>query len=80
MTTVETKTLGILLKGKNSGVFKNANGEYCRISRYDIGNNPKIQVIFSKGVFDIATRNAINTTSEKKVLKLIEEEGFLLES
>lgn len=38
------------------------------------------RVIFAKGVFDIATRNAINTTSEKKVLKLIEEEGFALES
>lgn len=74
------KTLDTLLNGRNYGIFKNANGEYCRIRRYDLGSNPKIQVIFAKGVFDIATRNAINTTSEKKVLKLIEEEGFALES
>ena len=73
------ETLGILLKGKNSGIFKNTNGEYCQISRYYIGNNQKFQVIFSKGFGDIAMRDAINTTSEKKILKLIKEEGFLLE-
>lgn len=74
------ETLGILLKGKNIGIFKNTNGEYCQISRYYIGNNQKFQVIFSKGgLGDIATRGAINTTSEKKILKLIKEEGFLLE-
>ena len=74
------ETLGILLKGKNSGIFKNTNGEYCQISRYYIGNNQKFQVIFSKGMSDIATRGAINTTSERKILKLVKEEGFVLES
>lgn len=74
------ETLGILLNGKNSGLFKNTNGEYCQISRYYIGNNQKFQVIFSKGLGDIAMRGAINTSSEKKILKLIKEEGFLLES
>lgn len=73
------ETLGILLKGKNSGIFKNTNGEYCQIRRYYIGNNQKFQIIFSKGLGDIAKRGAINTTSEKKILKLIKEEGFLLE-
>ena len=73
------ETLGILLKGKNSGIFKNTNGEYCQISRYYIGNSQKFQVIFSKGLGDIATRGAIDTTSEKKILKLIKEEGFSLE-
>ena len=73
------ETLGILLKGKNSGIFKNANGEYCQISRYYIGNNQKFKIIFSKGLGDIAMRGAINTTSEKKVLKLIKDEGFVLE-
>ena len=73
------ETLGILLKEKSSGIFKNINGEYCRISSYYIRNNQKFQVIFSKDWDDIATRGAINTTSEKKILKLIKEEGFLLE-
>jgi len=73
------ETLGILLKGKNSGLFKNTNGEYCQIFRYYIGNNQKFQVIFSKELGDLATRGAINTTSEKKVLKLIKDEGFVLE-
>ncbi len=73
-------TLNALLNGRNYGTFKNANGEYCRIRIYDLGNNPKIQVIFAKGVFDIATRNAINTTSENKILKLIKEEGFNLQN
>jgi len=73
------ETLGILLKGKNTGIFKNTNDEYCQISRYYIGNNQKFRVIFSKAMDDIATRNAINTTSEKKVLKLIKEEGFVLD-
>ncbi len=73
------ETLEILLKGKNRGIFKNINGEYCQISRYYIRNNQQFTVIFSKGLFDIATRGAINTTSEKKILKLIKEEGFSLE-
>lgn len=37
----------------------------------------KFQIIFSKGLGDIAIRSAINTTSEKKVLKLIKDEGFV---
>ena len=65
------ETLGILLKGKNSGVFKNTNGEYCHICRFNIGNNQKFQIIFSKELGEIAMRPAINTTSEKKILKLI---------
>ena len=73
------ETLGIILKGKTSGIFKNDNGEYCQISRYYIGNNQKFQIIFSKGYNDIAIRPAINTTSEKKVLKLIKDENFALE-
>ena len=72
-------TLGNLLKGKNSGVFKNNNGEYCQIIRYYVGNNKKFQIIFSKSLTDIAKRNAIITTSEKRVLNLIKKEEFILE-
>lgn len=74
------ETLGILLKGKNYGIFKNAKGEYCQISRYYIGNKQNFQIIFSKGIGDIAAREAISTTSEKKVLKLIKDERFVLEA
>lgn len=68
-----------LLKGNNSGVFKNSNGEYCQIIKYYVGNNKKFQIIFSKSLTDIAKRNAIITTSEKRVLNLIKKEDFILE-
>ena len=75
------KALNEILNGRNKGLFRNTNGEYCRISKYYTGgNNENFQIIFSKDVFDIATRPAINTTSEKKVLELIKEEGFVLVS
>jgi hypothetical protein len=38
----------------------------------------KFNVIFSKNIYDIATRPAINTTSEKKVLKLLSTENYEL--
>lgn len=72
------KTLGMILGGKSFGVFKNREGEFCRISRYYIKNTCRYQVIFQKNVGDLATRYAINTASENKVLKLIGEEGFEL--
>lgn len=74
------ETLGIILKSKNYGLFKNREGEYCQISRYYIRNTQKFQVIFSKDFNEIAKRNAITTTSEKRVLKLIKDEGFELMS
>lgn len=72
------KTLDMILRGRSFGVFKNREGEFCRISRYYIKNTCRYQVTFQENVGDLATRYAINTTSEKKVLKLIEEEGFEL--
>jgi hypothetical protein len=72
------ETLGIILKGKNVGVFKNDNDEYCHICKFYIKNTQRIQIIFSKDFGDTATRSAINTTSEKKVLKLLKEENFKL--
>jgi hypothetical protein len=71
------KTLNDLLRGKSYGVFKNTNGEYCQVSRYYEKNNEKFKIIFSKG-YEIAKRYAINTSSEKKVLKLIQDENFEL--
>jgi len=76
MTT--EKTLGQILQAKNYGVFVNDKGEYMNVTRSYYKNTLKFQVIFSKGFCDIATRPAINTTSEKKVLKLINTENFKL--
>lgn len=72
------ETLGKILGGKNYGLFKNEIGEYCQISRCYLNNVQRIKVVFSKDMNTIATRYAINTTSEKKVLKLIKDEGFVL--
>ena len=71
-------TLGVILRGKNVGVFKNDNDEYCYITRGYNKNTENFQIIFSKNNGDIATRPAINTTSEKKVLKILKEENFKL--
>ena len=76
MTT--EKTLGQILLGKNNGTLINDKGEYIYVIRYYYKNALKYQVIFSKNLGDIATRPAINTTSEKKVLKLINTENFKL--
>jgi hypothetical protein len=70
------ETLGNKLKGKSYGVFQNNNGEYCRISTYYIRNKKYISVYFNENDYVLASRNAIRTTSEKKVLKLLEIENF----
>jgi hypothetical protein len=76
MTT--EKTLGQILLGKSNGTLINDKGEYIYVIRYYQKNTLKFQVIFSKGLGDVATRPAINTVSEKKVLKLINDENYQL--
>jgi hypothetical protein len=76
---MENKTLGQVLECKSYGVFVNDKGEYCTVSSYYIRNNKRIQVTFTKGIGTVATRPAITTTSEKKVLKLLTSENFVLE-
>lgn len=71
-------TLAEALKGKNNGLFVNSNGEYCNVSRFYIKNTLRFQVIFNKNFTDIATRPAINSTSEKRILKLLNSENFKL--
>jgi hypothetical protein len=71
-------TLGQLLRGKSSGKFVNNNGKYCTVLRYYIGNKQKFQVIFSENLYSLATRAAINSTSEKKIIKLLTTENFML--
>lgn len=72
------KTLGQILQGKNMGLFISKEGEYCRIHKNYVGNTQHFSVIFSKTDGEIATRYAIKTTSEKKILKLINDEQFEL--
>jgi len=72
------KTLGQLLMAKSFGNFVNDKGEYCRVSRYYIKNTEKFQVVFSKGMNEVATRPAINSTSEKRIVKLLTTENFKL--
>jgi len=77
MKLIETRTLGMLLKAKSFGTFKNQNDEYCRVSTWYDRNTKKIQVVFCKDG-EIASRFAILSTSEKKIVNLLINEGFEL--
>jgi hypothetical protein len=78
MENINYETLGQALSRSNgNAVFKNDKGEYCRVSRYYIKNTEHFQVIFSKSVYDTATRFAINSISEKKILKFLNSEKFV---
>lgn len=78
MNNTINQTLGQILKGKNNGIFVNPNGEYINVTRYYVNNTLKFQIIFSKNIYDVATKPGINTTSEKKVLKLLNTENYEL--
>jgi hypothetical protein len=78
MNNTINQTLGQVLRGRNEGVFVNDKGEFINVIRFYQKNTLKFQVIFSKGLGDVATRPAINTVSEKRVLKLINTENFQL--
>lgn len=71
--------LWMLLLGKRYGIFKNDKNEYCQVSRFYDNNREKYYIIFSDGKFgSIATRPAICTTVEKKVVKILKEGGYIL--
>jgi|LakMenE18May11ns_1017448.scaffolds.fasta_scaffold9639998_3 uncharacterized SAM-binding protein YcdF (DUF218 family) len=76
MTT--EKTLGQILLGKSNGTLINDKGEYIYVIRYYYKNAFKYLVIFSKGLTEMARKPALNTTIEKKVLKLINDENYQL--
>ena len=78
MNNTINQTLGQILKGKNNGIFVNPNGGYINVTRYYYKNTLKFNVIFSKNIYDTATRPAMNTTVEKKVLKLLNTENYEL--
>ena len=78
MNNTINQTLGQILLAKNNSVLVNDKGEFIYVVRYYQKNTLKFQVIFSKGLGDVATRPAINTVSEKRVLKLINDENFKL--
>jgi hypothetical protein len=76
MTT--EKTLGQILLGKNNGTLINDKGEYIYVIRYYYKTAFKYQVFFSKSLTEMARKPALNTTVEKKVLKLINDENYQL--
>ena len=76
MTT--EKTLGQILLSKSNGLLVNDKGEYIYVVRYYNNNKLKYQVIFSKSLTEMARKPALNTTVEKKVLKLINDENYQL--
>ena len=76
MTT--EKTLGQILLSKSNGLLVNDKGEYIYVIRYYNNNKLKYQVIFSKSLTEMARKPALNTTVEKKVLKLINDENYQL--
>jgi len=69
--------LGILLIGKRYGIFKNDKNEYCQVTRFYANNKEKYTIIFSDGkIGSIANKPAINTTMEKKVVKILKEGSY----
>lgn len=73
------QSVDALLKGYSRGVFKNEN-ETCQVISYYEGNNRKFKIYFvDPDSKESATRFAISTTSENKVLKVIKENNFLLQ-
>ncbi len=69
-------SIGQALKALSYGTFVNESGEYCRVSRYYIKNTLRFQIIFNENNSVTATRPAINTVSESKVLKVLNSENF----
>lgn len=74
---METKSLGIILLGKNSGSFKNDKDVYCTIVRCYDKNICRYKITFAD-MNGISNRYAISTVSEKKVLKFLLDEKFSL--
>lgn len=75
------ENLNQALKCKSSGVFKSPIGEYVTISTWYDKSTKRIQAIFKKDIGDTtigATRYAINTISEKKIVKMLNENKFEL--
>ena len=67
------------LKCKSYGVFVNENGEHCTVSVWYVKSKKHIQVCFtSLSLNEQAKRFAINTSSEKKVVKILNDENFQL--
>jgi hypothetical protein len=75
---MENQTLGMMLGGRSTGLFINSKNEYCRVYSYYQGSTKRFQIIFSKELSDTATRPAINSTSEKKILKFLSSENFVI--
>jgi hypothetical protein len=58
------------------GLYRNNEDQYCRVVTYYVGNNKKIQIVFNTEVGTLAWRPAINSTSERAVIRFLTKEGF----
>jgi hypothetical protein len=69
------KTLAQHLKTLNYGIFINDKNQYCKVTTWYDKSTFKIQVTFQKNN-EPAYDFALNTTSIKKVEKLLNEKKF----
>lgn len=70
------QTLGLALRSLSHGKFVSPTGEHCQISTYYERNTKKIKVYFEQPDGKV-TRYAISTTSDKKVLDLLNNGNFI---
>lgn len=72
-------SVGQALKTRSFASFTNENNEYISASYYYQGTTKKYCVNFGKS-FEKPSKYPINTTSEKKVLSILNEGNFKFES
>lgn len=70
-------TIGRILKGNTYGVLKNAEGLFITVSTYYQNGTQRILIVFAKPN-EVARDFAVNTTSQKKAIGIIQEGGYQL--
>jgi hypothetical protein len=66
----------VIMNFLKDGLYRNNKGLYCKVVTYYVRNTKRIQIVFSKSIEDIAWRPAINSTSERAVIRFLTKEGF----
>jgi hypothetical protein len=59
-----------------TGLYRNNKDQYCRVTTYYAKNTKKIQIVFNKEVGTLAWRPAVNSTSDRAVIRFLTKEGF----
>lgn len=70
-------TIGRILKGNTYGVLRNAEGLFITVNTYYQNGTQRILITFAKPN-EVAREFAINTTSQKKAIGIIQEGGYQL--